>query len=88
MNSYLELIYRRSSSIVPVFLVIGLGAFLSKRLKVHLPTLNALTLNVLSPCLLFDAVVRQGNGGSFLPILLSAILLVLLCLFLDGSRPG
>jgi len=76
----LEPLLRIGSSIVPVFLILGLGALLSKRLEFHLPTLNRLSLYALSPCLVFDVMARQDGGGFLLWVMLSAILISLLCL--------
>jgi predicted permease len=75
-----ETLLRIGSSIVPVFLILGLGALLARRLEYHLPTLNRLSLYALSPCLVFDVIAKQDRGSGLLWVTLSAIVVSFLCL--------
>ncbi|MFC2174042.1 AEC family transporter [Acidobacteriota bacterium] len=69
-----------AASVVPVFLMIGLGVLLSRKLLIHVQTLTILTLYVFSPCLIFDAIVRHTSRISFLPLALCTVLITLFCL--------
>jgi predicted permease len=75
-----EALLRIGSSIVPVFLILGLGALLAKRLEYHLPTLNRLSLYALSPCLVFDVIAKQNGGAFLLWMMLGGVLICFLSL--------
>jgi predicted permease len=57
LNLFLE-------NLLPVFLVAGAGALISRRLRVEPRTLSQVTFYVLSPCLLFTLIVNSQLSNS------------------------
>lgn len=51
-------------NILPVFLVVGVGALLSVTLRPDVRSLSRITFYVLGPCLIFDGLTRTPLSGS------------------------
>lgn len=60
------------STVIPVGLIVFLGFYVGKRFDLDLPTLSRLSIYVLVPALIFDAMYRaQLNGSSVLGLSLA-----------------
>ena len=55
-----------ANSILPIFVVAGVGFFLARRLRADVKTLSGVAFNALAPCLIFDTLVTSTlNFGEF-----------------------
>lgn len=52
------------SDILPIFVIAGIGFFLERRSPGSVKTLSGISFNALSPCLIFDQLVRSNVSGS------------------------
>ncbi len=66
------------NNIVPVFIVIGLGYILERRLVIEIKSISRTIFYVLSPCLVFSSLVNSTvSGGEFWDIASFEILITL-----------
>ena len=52
-----------ADDILPIFLVAAAGYLLARHTGAQVKTLSAVSFNALSPCLVFDQLVRSSIGG-------------------------
>ena len=66
------------NNIVPVFVAIGLGYILERRLKIEIKSVSRTIFYALSPCLVFSSLVKSTvSGGEFWDIASFQILITL-----------
>lgn len=66
------------NNIVPVFIAIGLGYALERKLKIEIKSVSRTIFYVLSPCLIFSSLVKSTvSGGEFWDIASFEILITL-----------
>ena len=67
------------NNIVPVFIVIGLGYILERRLKIEIKSVSRTIFYALTPCLVFSSLVKSTvSGGEFWNIASFEILITLI----------